>query len=322
MYRRYKPRPKKVRKPRNRPPKADGASISTGRKVYYPFGPAFQGYRATDAAAEARIRAADEQYDQPSSKFALSVSGALATGLLYPLGLLFDRHPVLAVTFFYTAIIMIVGISAALRFKAVRASLAGLATAPADVVSRQRLIKTVGMAVPTIVVFWLVLYLYDMRLDALAPDHPKDVRFYPSVAGNLVFAAVGLPFLFAAMVHFDQLAAKSGQNRTTFALLLIAVLQLGALAIIVFKFIDPKASIVISERGLRCGWRHDWREMAGVDLNDGRKGREYVVVKLQPPVVRALGTSSDRCRIDGLSVDYEDVYRTIASAWRPHANDP
>ncbi|SDM90015.1 hypothetical protein [Afipia sp. GAS231] len=292
-----------------------------GSMVYYPFGPAFQGYRATDAAAEVRIRAADEHYDQ-SSKLALPVSGALAAGLLYLLGLLFDRHPVLAVTFFYAAIIMIVGIIAALRFKVVRASLAGLATAPAEVVSRQRLIKTLGMAVSTIVVFWLVLYLYDLRLDALAADHPKEMRFYPTVAGNMIYAAVGLPFLFAAIVHFDKLAARAGQNRTTFALLLFAMFQLGALAIIVFKFIDPKPSIAISERSLVCGWRHDWREMTGVDLSDGRKGKEYAVVKLQPPVVRALGISSDRCRIDGLSVDYEDVYRTIVSAWQPHANDP
>jgi uncharacterized membrane protein YiaA len=293
-----------------------------GRMVYYPFGPAFPGYRVTDAAAEVRIRAADEQYDRSSSKLALSASGVSATGLLYLLGLLFDRHPVLAVAFFYAAIIMIVGISAALRFNAVRASLAGLATAPAVVVSRQRLINILGMAVSTIVVFWLVLYLYDLRLDALAPDHPKEIHFYPTVAGNMIYAAIGLPFLFAAVVHFDKLAAKTGQNGATLALVLFAVLQLGALATIVFKFIDPKPRIVISERSLACGWRHDWRDMTGVDLSDGGKGTEYAVVKLQPPVVRALGISSDRCRIDGLSIDYEDVYQTIVSAWQPHANDP
>ena len=178
------------------------------------------------------------------------------------------------------------------------------------------------MAVSTVFVFWAALVLYDVRLTALIPDHPGELRFYPTIAGNLVFVAMGLPFLFTAIVHFDHLASKIGQNQTTLALVLFSLLQVAALAIIVSKFVAPTPRIIVAERSLACGWKHNWREMTGVDLGDDRKGREYAVVGLQPPVVRALGISSERCRIDGLSVDYKQVYGAIVSAWQPHANDP
>jgi hypothetical protein len=73
---------------------------------------------------------------------------------------------------------------------------------------------------------------------------------------------------------------------------------------------------------MKCGWRHAWRDLSGIELSQDFRGRAFAVVKLRPPLVRALGKSSDRCEISGLASPYEDVYRAIAAAYQPHANDP
>jgi hypothetical protein len=91
---------------------------------------------------------------------------------------------------------------------------------------------------------------------------------------------------------------------------------------LVYRFVSPQPAIILSDYAMKCGWRHAWRDLSGIELSQDFRGRAFAVVKLRPPLVRALGKSSDRCEISGLASPYEDVYRAIAAAYQPHANDP
>jgi MFS family permease len=293
----------------------------TGTPIFFPFGRAFSGYRLTDAAA-AQVRATEAQYRQSSSKFAASIGGVFGVGLFYLLALVFYRYPVAGLAAFYASVLIIVSADALLRFALLRRTLEDSSAVPARAASRQRLLYILGAAAFSLVIFWFILFLYDLQLNSLAADHPAETWFYPGIAGNVIFVAIGFPLLISGVVHFDKVAARSGEQRTTLSFVLLAVILLGAMAMLTYKFANPKPRITLSDYSMKCGWRHNWRDMSGMELSVNYQGEAFAVVKLRPPLVRALGKSSDRCEIDGLSVAYKDVYRAIAAAYQPHVNDP
>jgi uncharacterized membrane protein YuzA (DUF378 family) len=294
---------------------------ATGAPVFYPFGRAFSGYRLTTAAA-AQVRAAEERYRQTSSKTVKPVAGIVGVGLFYLLASIFGEHPVEAVAIFYASIAGIAAMDALARFASLRESLEGGSPVPASAAVRQKLLLMLGALALSLVVFWLILFLYELQLSSLAAEHPKETWFYPGIAGYIVFVAVGVPALFSGMVHFDKIAAKAGPQRTLLTFFFLALALFGAMAMLVYNFVNPKPSIVLSDYAIKCGWRHAWRDLSGVELSVSYRGKASAVVKLRPPLVRALGKSSDRCDISGLASPYEDVYRAIAAAYQPHADDP
>jgi hypothetical protein len=174
----------------------------------------------------------------------------------------------------------------------------------------------------SLVAFWLILFLYDLQLSSLAAEHPKETWFYPAIAGYVVFVTVGFPLLLGVAVRFDTMAARLGPQRATLFCVLFAVSLFGVAAMLVYDFVHPTPSVILSDYSMKCGWRHAWRDLSGVELSVSLRGKASAIIKLKPPLVRALGKSSDRCQISGLSTPYEDVYRAIAAAYQPHANDP
>jgi hypothetical protein len=294
---------------------------TTGAAIFYPYGGAFSGYRLT-ADAAARVRAAEAQYNQLSGKFAASFAGLLGVGLFYLLAWLFFQHPVAGLAAFYMSVAIIVGAEGLLRVASLRKTLEGGTVVPARAVSRQRLHHALGAVALSLVIFWLFLVLYDLRLNSLATDHQTGISFYPGIAGNVIIVAFGVPLLLIGMVYFDRVAATRGVQRTMLSFVVLAVLLFGATAVLVYKFVNPKPRIILSDYSMMCGWRYDWRDMSGVELSVNYQGEAFAVVRLKPALVRALGKSRDRCEIDGLSSPYKDVYRAIAAAYQPYADDP
>jgi hypothetical protein len=200
---------------------------AAGAAVFYPFGRAFSGYRLTSAAA-AQVRAGEEQYRQSSSKFAPAFGGLIGVGLLSLLASIFHEHPVAAVAGFYISTVGVIGAEALARFSGLRRTLQDGFVVPAQAASRQRLFRVLAGAALSLVVFWLILFLYGLQLSPLAGEHPTETWFYPGIAGYVVFVAVGFPLLLVVAVRFDTMAARSGPQRAMLFCVLFAVSLFGA----------------------------------------------------------------------------------------------
>lgn len=294
---------------------------AAGRAVYYPFGPAFVGYRLVDVASEQRVRQADESYSERSSKInkpAGRLIGTLAAGSLI---FVFSRYPVLSLVGFYALFVILFYLEGAFRFSSVREYLVDADVVPAKAQSRKRLRFIVGVAMGLLIGFWAVLAAYDQQVSALAANHPGEMLLFPSISGSLFFFVVLFLAIFSASLRFDVFSARLGQHKATLILVVLTVIGFGLAGWTVFNLVAPAPSVIVSDQSIRCGWRYsyNWREISGLKSTSTRYSR-YVVLTLRPQIARNLGKATDRCQIGGLTVDDDTVYRKIVSVWQPHAN--
>jgi hypothetical protein len=294
---------------------------SAGRAIYYPFGPAFVGYRLADVAAEQHVRQADESYSEQSSKVGKPLAQLLGTLLAGYLIFAFSRHPVLSLAGLYALFAIAVYLDGVLRYSSVRDHLVNADVMPAKAEWRKQFLVIAGAALGILAAFWVVLALYDLQISILATDHQGELRLFPSIAGRLFFAAVLFLVLFSAIARFDVFSARLGRHKATLTLVIVAVLDVGLAGWTMAKFVAPAPTVIISDQSIRCGWRYSylWREISALDRKSTRYNT-YTVMTLRPSIARNLGKLTDRCDIGGLTVDDETVYRTMVAAWQPHAN--
>jgi len=294
---------------------------SAGQAIYYPFGPAFAGYRLTDPTAEQSVRQADESYSERSSKIGKPLVQIVGTLLVGYVIFVFSRHPVLSLSGLYALLVVLTYLEGILRYSSVREHLANADIVPAKAQSRQRLFIFAGAAAALLVAFWVVLAIYDLQISALAANHAGETWLFPSIAGSLFFSIALFLFVFFAILRFDVFSARLGQHKATLTLVVVVVIDVGLAGWSVTKFVAPAPSVIISDRSIRCGWSYSylWREIRSLESRSTRY-KTYAVMTLRPQIAGSLGKVTDRCEIDGLTVDDETVYRTIVAAWQPHAN--
>jgi hypothetical protein len=293
---------------------------TAGRAVYYPFGPAFAGYRMADSIAEQNVRQADEHYSEHTSKISKPLGQFVGTLLVGSLFFILSRHPVLSLVGCYVLLAGAIYLDSILRSTSVRDTLANAEIVPAKAQSRKRLLVTIGAASGILFAFWAVLVAYNWQSSALEANHPGEIWLFPNIAGRLFLFVVLFLIIFSASVHFDRFSKKLGLHKATLTLVIVAVVDFGLGTWTLSNFVAPAPSIVVTDQVIQCGWRHGyrWRDITAVGSETNQHSR-YVVLTLRPPITR-MGKATDRCEIDGLMVDDDTVYRMIVAAWQPHAN--
>lgn len=294
---------------------------SDGRAIYRPFGSAYTGYRLADTVAEQNVRLADEDYSKRTSKVGRPLGQIIGTLVAGYLILAFSRHPVLSLAGCYALLVIAVYLEGVLRYSSVRESLREAEAVPPKPQARRRLLVASGIALAFLAAFWAALSAYDLEVSTLASRHPGETWLFPSIAGKLVFFVMLFFVVFSACARFDVFSARLGQNKAVLALVVCAVIDVGLAVWIIAKVVAPAPSVIVSDQSIRCGWSYSylWREVSGLQQKSS-KYSTYAVMTLRPSIARSLGKATDRCEIDGLTVDDDTVYRMIVAAWQPHAN--
>ncbi|SDP32746.1 hypothetical protein [Afipia sp. GAS231] len=287
---------------------------AAGRTIYYPYGAAYSGYIVTEAARERAIRAADQRFEDISKPFAPYTYGLLlaVTCIYYYFS---SSHPLLACAAFPAALVLAGLIAWLARRSMIVPLLAGLDRAPAaDPSGRKPLYRAAYVLLALSGLIALVLHLYDLRVATIAADSTT-VDFYPDISGGLLNAGIFGLLLLGAIAGMRK--AKTCRVRATAAVLVLAVLALIPAIEVAENFYNPQPRIVLEDVTLSCRWKLLWFDVTSVSLRSGSRGRQYARVEYAVSHT-AFGdvTRTQDCEIDGLTVDYTEVYDAIRKRWQ------
>jgi hypothetical protein len=130
------------------------------------------------------------------------------------------------------------------------------------------------------------------------------------VSGLLLLVVITSWIVFAVLTRHRQHAPN---KRVALTALTAMVFQVLAIAILILRFYDPKPRIIITDSSLWCGKRLSWSDVTSLDLQTGSRGKEYVRLELKKSANGAFGMTHENCEIDGLNVEYNEVYRSIGA---------
>jgi hypothetical protein len=295
-----------------------------GRALYYPYGPRRAGYLLTDAAREPALRAADARY-QGIGKRIKPYSYILVLPLIYTFYYLFGTHPILAFASF-PAFLAAAALIDRVLFRSIVGNLIEGLPQVAPLKPLPAPVRSLRNAAAFLLVFagavWLVLYVYDLRVDAVAANRGGTTEFYPDISFYVLFTLVFAACAWVIFAGWKRVAAKFSPNRALLSAFLFIVLTLGCASAAVWHLYDPKPSVIISRDYFSCNWTVRWADVTRVSLQSGTKGKQYARIELAADTVGSGSGARKDCEITGLKTDYLTVYEAISAAWHNTQTKP
>jgi hypothetical protein len=203
-----------------------------------------------------------------------------------------------------------------------RELVSGLERIGPDYVASRRLL-VLGLTGATMAaLIWLVLHLYQQRIDEI-PRKGSIAEFFPNISMPLfitwIFGLVAL----ALLLRWQKIVDGLGDVRTTFTALFVVVFGFVSFAWTWTIFFSPEPSVVLTEAELYCGSWIKWTDIKAVTVSYRRRGREYARLHFDAPssdpgfTPRLFQTdNSETCETTGLTVDSDTVFNTIRDTWQ------